>query len=251
MAWFESLNLGKGFQRYFEVAPALTDELKNEVFGIRHRVYCEELGFEPTRPDRRERDEYDAHSVHLLMRSVVDEGYIGCARLVLARPGDPYYPLPFERACGSMLDRNLMDPTRVPRSAVAEVSRLAIVKSFRRRKGEASTADAVAQMNFGTPERPRFPYIQVGLYLGIVALARRFDIDTLFVLTEPRLATHFGKLGVKIRPVGAPVEHRGTRVPAMMNVREIVSGLRFYVRPLYKEILREIDVAYPKQRVLH
>lgn len=251
MAWFDSLNLGKGFQRYFEVAPALTDELKNEVFGIRHRVYCEELGFEPTRPDRRERDEYDSHSVHLLIRSVVEEGYIGCARLVLARPGDPYYPLPFERACGSTLDRNLMDPTRVPRSAVAEVSRLAIVKTFRRRKGEASTADAVAQMNFGTEERPRFPYIQVGLYLGIVALARRFDIDTLFLLTEPRLATHFSKLGVKVRPVGAPVEHRGIRVPAMLNVRETVSGLRFYVRPLYKVIVREIDAAYPKQRVLH
>ena len=208
MAWFESLNLGKGFQRFFEVAPALTDELKNEVFGIRHRVYCEELGFEPVRPDRRERDEYDAHSVHLLIRSVVDEGYIGCARLVLARPGDPYYPLPFERACGATLDRNLVDPTRVPRSAVAEVSRLAIVKHYRRRKGEQGSADAIAQMNFGTAERPRFPYIQVGLYLGIVALARRFDIDSLFLLTEPRLATHFGKLGVKVRPVGAPIEHQ-------------------------------------------
>lgn len=251
MAWFESLNLGKGFQRYFEVAPALTDELKNEVFGIRHRVYCEELGFEPVRPDRREKDEYDAHSVHLLMRSVVEDGYIGCARLVLARPGDPYYPLPFERACGSSLDRNLVDPTRVPRSAVAEVSRLAIVNKFRRRKDEGHTADAVAQMSFGSGDRPRFPYIQVGLYLGIVALARRFDIDTLFLLTEPRLATHFAKLGLKVRPVGAPIEHRGTRVPAMLNVKEIVSGLRFFVRPLFKEIVREIDTAFPKQRTLH
>jgi N-acyl amino acid synthase of PEP-CTERM/exosortase system len=251
MAWFDSLNLGKGFQRYFEVAPALTDELKNEVFQIRHRVYCEELGFEPVRPDRREKDEYDSHSVHLLIRSVVEEGYIGCARLVLARPGDPYYPLPFERACGSTLDRNLVDPTRVPRSAVAEVSRLAIVNKFRRRRDEARTADAVAQMSFGTEERPRFPYIQVGLYLGIVALARRFDIDTLFLLTEPRLATHFSKLGLKVRPVGAPIEHRGTRVPAMLNVKEIVSGLKFFVRPLFKEIVREIDTAFPKQRTLH
>jgi len=251
MAWYESLNLRKGFQRYFEVAPALTAELKNEVFGIRHRVYCEELGFEATRPDRRERDEYDAHSVHLLIRSVVEDGYVGCARLVLARPGDPYYPLPFERACGAMLDRSLIDPTRVPRSAVAEVSRLAIVKTFRRRRGEASTADAIAQMDFGTEDRPRFPYIQVGLYLGIVALAQRFDIHTLFVLTEPRLATHFRKLGIKVRPMGAPIEHHGARVPAMMNVNEMVNGLPFFVRPLYKGIQREIDVAYPLQLALH
>jgi N-acyl amino acid synthase of PEP-CTERM/exosortase system len=248
---FDSLNLGKAFQRYFQVTPALTDELKNEVFGIRHRVYCEELGFEPTRPDRRERDEYDAHSVHLLIRSVGDDAYIGCARMVLARPGDPYYPLPFERACGSSLDRNLMDPTRVPRSAVAEISRLAIVKTFRRRKGEAGTADAIAQMHFGTEDRPRFPYIQVGLYLGLIALARRFDVETLFVLTEPRLVTKFGNLGVRMRPMGTPFEHGGTRVPAVMNVNEIVSELRFSVRPLFKVVSRAIDTAYPKQGMLH
>lgn len=251
MAWFETLNLGKGFKRYFEVAPALTDELKNEVFGIRHRVYCEDLGFDSVRPDRREKDEYDAHSIHLLLRSVVDEGYVGCARMVLARPGDPYYPLPFERACGASLDRNLADPTRVPRSAVAEISRLAVVKSFRRRKGEAGTADAIAQMSFGTEDRPRFPYIQVGLHLGIVALAHRFNVDTLYALAEPRLLTQFAKLGIKVRPVGAPVVQRGTRVPAMINVKEVVDGLRSFLRPLYRLIVREIDTAYPRQRTLH
>jgi len=251
MAWFETFNLGRGFKRYFEVAPALSDELKDEVYGIRHRVYCEELGFEPVRADRREKDEYDAHSVHLLIRSVAEDGFIGCARLVLARPGDPYYPLPFERTCGATLDRNLVDPTSMPRAAVAEVSRLAIVNAYRRRKGEAKTADAVAQMNFGSSDRPRFPYIQVGLYLGIVALARRLGVETLFVLTEPRLANHFGKLGVKLQPVGAPVEHRGTRVPAMMNVNETLDGLRFFVRPLYSVILDEIDAGYPEQRTLH
>jgi N-acyl amino acid synthase of PEP-CTERM/exosortase system len=251
MAWFESFNLGRGFRRYFEVTPAFTEELKDAVYGIRHQVYCEELGFEPIRADRREKDEYDAHSVHLLIRSLAGDGFIGCARLVLARPGDPYYPLPFERTCSTALDRNLADPTSMPRSAVAEVSRLAIVNAFRRRKGEAKTADAVAQMTFGSTERPRFPYIQVGLYLGIIALAQRLRIDTLFVLTEPRLANHFRKLGVKLRPVGAPVEHRGMRVPAMMSVHEVVDGLRFFVRPLYDVILDEIDSGYPEQRTLH
>jgi len=251
MKWFESVDLEGGFRRHFEVAPAFSDELKDAVYGIRHRVYCEELGFEPMRADRREKDEYDAHSVHLLIRNVADEGLIGCARMILARPGDPYYPLPFERTCSATLDRNLVDPTSMPRSAVAEVSRLAIVNTYRRRKGEGSTADAVAQMDFGSKHRPRFPYIQVGLYLGTVALAQRLGIERLFVLTEPRVASHFGKLGVKLLPVGTPVEHRGTRVPAMMRVNEVVDGLRFFVRPLYEVILDEIDAAYPAQSLLH
>jgi N-acyl amino acid synthase of PEP-CTERM/exosortase system len=94
--------------------------------------------------------------------------------------------------------------------------------------------------SFGTVDRPRFPYLTVGLYLGTVELARRNNIQTLFVLTEPRLAHHFTRLGVDIRQIGAPVEHRGQRVPSVMTVDSIISGMNFLVRPLYKVIAEEI-----------
>jgi len=83
---------------------------------------------------------------------------------------------------------------------------------------------------------PRFPYLQVGLYLGAIALAKRLGIETLFVLTEPRLANHFARLGVKIRQIGGPVEHRGERVPSMMSVTAIEANLPRPVRPLYEMI---------------
>ena len=54
---------------------------------------------------------------------------------------------------------------------------------------------------FGTAERPRFPYLTVGLYLGTIALAREHDIKTLFVLTEPKLARHLARLGVVVRQI--------------------------------------------------
>jgi len=57
---FEIVNLGAGFKKYFEILPALTEQLREHVYRIRHGVYCEELKFEPERPDRRERDEYRA-----------------------------------------------------------------------------------------------------------------------------------------------------------------------------------------------
>ena len=74
----EIFNLGKAFRQYFEIVPAYSDALKDEVFRIRHQVYCEELAFEPQRPDRRETDDYDAQSLHLLIRSMQTGEIIGC-----------------------------------------------------------------------------------------------------------------------------------------------------------------------------
>ena len=45
------LNLGAGFSRYFRIQPAFSEELRRNVFRIRHAVYCEELGYEPVRED--------------------------------------------------------------------------------------------------------------------------------------------------------------------------------------------------------
>lgn len=58
MFLFELMNLGEGLNAL--KSSATTDELKDHVFRIRHNVYCEELKFEPERPDKRETDEYDS-----------------------------------------------------------------------------------------------------------------------------------------------------------------------------------------------
>jgi N-acyl amino acid synthase of PEP-CTERM/exosortase system len=245
MSLLDRFSLGEGFRKYFEIATAFDDAGRNDVFGIRHEVYCEELGFEPVRPDRRETDEYDRHSLHCLMRTSTEpHSLVGCNRLVMARPEEPDYPMPFERTCAATLDRSIIDPAKEPRGAIAEVSRLAVRAYYRRRKGETKTAVAISDEDFGTKEQPRFPYIPIGLYLGVIALAKHEGIETLFVLTEPRLAEHFAKLGVKITQIGGPVEHRGIRVPSMMNVDSIIKGLRFFVKPIWRVVAEEIEAGY-------
>ena len=233
-------NLGGAFKQYFEVVPALSDELKDEVYRIRHQVYCEELAFEAQRPDRRERDEYDVHSLHLLIRSVKTGEFIGCTRIVRARPEDPRYPLPFEKICAATLDRSIIDPAKLPRDTIAEISRLAVIARFRRRKSDERSPVSISDSDFGTPEQPRFPYIPVGLYLGTIELARLNGIDTLFVLTEPRLANHFRKFGVDVKTIGGPVEHRGERIPSMMRTNDIIRNLWAIFRPLYRTIAAEV-----------
>src|SRR5256885_2892028 len=153
MLLFELANLGAGFKRYFEVVPALTEELRDHVYRIRHEVYCEELKYEPVRKDRRERDEYDEHSLHCLIRSVKTGDYVGCTRLVLTRPEDPRYLLPFERTCANTIDRTIVDPQRLPRQAIAEISRLAVIARYRNRRGEKELPAPVEDHSFGTSER--------------------------------------------------------------------------------------------------
>jgi N-acyl amino acid synthase of PEP-CTERM/exosortase system len=120
-----------------------------------------------------------------------------------------------------------------------------VIRQYRRRKGEAARPGGdIDDNDFGTPDRPRFPYIPVGLYLGMIAQARRHGIETLFVLTEPRLANHLSRLGVRITRIGGAVEHRGARVPSMLRVNDVIDGFGAFVRPLFDVIAGEVDAAY-------
>lgn len=248
MSLFDRFNLGAGFQRYFSIEAGASASVRDEVFRVRHEVYCEELKFEPERPDRRETDAYDPQSAHCLLRSSrAPFSPVGCTRLILANPDDPDAPLPFESACAHTIDRAIIDPAKLDRKRIGEVSRLAVRSSYRRRRGEKKVAVAINDDDYSdSAEQPRFPYIPIALYLGAVALAERNGVDNLFVLTEPRLAAHFGKLGVEIRQIGGPVEHRGTRVPSVMNVPAIIKGLRFMVKPIWRVVREQIEDSYQK-----
>lgn len=245
---FEVLNLGEGFRKHFTLTPCFDDEQRRAVYRIRHEVYCRELGWEALRPDGCESDDYDRHALHCLLRT--SDGMlrpVGCTRLVLAEPDAPDTPLPFEAFCAETLDRSIIDPATLPRDKIAEVSRLAVMPAWRRRKNEESRPVAMNDEDFGDRKQPRFPFIPVGLYLGAVALAHRHGIEYLFTLTEPRLAQHFGKLGVRVRQIGEPVEHRGLRIPSMLHVPQIMSGMRRFLRPMWKEVNLQIEAAYAEQ----
>jgi N-acyl amino acid synthase of PEP-CTERM/exosortase system len=240
----EFLNLGAGFSKYFRALPALDENLKRSAFSIRHAVYCEELGYESVHDDRLESDVYDPHSVHCILQSVSTGEHVGCVRLILADRTYPQAPLPFELLCETSLDRGIVDPSRLDRTRIAEVSRLAVISRYRRRRGEQTVPLGIDEGDFGTPDRPRFPYIAAGLYLGLIAQARHHHVDTLFMLTERRLAKQLSRLGVNVRQIGAPIQHRGTRYPSVMSVQDVIDGLSFFVRPLFAVIADQMEAGY-------
>lgn len=235
--------LRDAFQRWFEIVPATDAGLRDEAFRLRHAVYCEDLAFEAPRADGREQDEYDAQSTHILIRHRPSASFVGCVRLIRLPAGGEQQRLPFERVCHGLAPGAVPDaPER--RARIAEVSRLAVSRTFRRRRGEANRAAPVSEGDFSGGPVLRFPYVLVGLYLGVVAAAMLHDIQRLFVLTEPRLGEHLHRLGLRVVRIGPAVEHRGLRVPSMIDVAPVAESLHPMGRPLYEHVLASLEQAY-------
>ena len=240
-----SRDLAEGFKQMFELSPALSADDIDQVFRIRHDVYCRDLGWEPVRQDGRESDEFDRHSLHCLLRRRGTHEPVGCTRLILTRPDKLEQPLPIEVSCRDTIDRSIVDPSALARRSIGEVSRLAVLSTYRQRRGESQTAVPPIEGDVVAPGTDsRFPFIPVSLYLGAAAMARRAGIEHVFVLTEPRLASHFVRIGFDIRVIGTAIEHRGERVPSVLSSSKVVAGLRPLIRPLYSLIEAAVDAAF-------
>ena len=241
----QTTNSDDGFKKYFAIVPAIRDSEKAEAFRIRHSVYCLDLGWESPRADEMETDAYDAQSLHCLIRSRASGEFIACARLVLPAPDDPQAPLPFEQTCSDVLDRSLVDPAKLRRDKIAEISRLAIVRQHRRRRGEEHTPFNMQESDFGgTEKNPRFPWMLVGLYMGLLAIAEKHGLERLFMLTEPRMARHVNKIGIANEQIGTVIEHRGSRAPAMIDVRHLSAHLEPLLKSVYLDVREELNAHY-------
>lgn len=230
------------FHRYFNAVFAADEALCNEVFRIRYDVYCDELGFEdPGRfPDKRESDEFDANSLHCLLRHKTSNTYAGCVRLVLVDRQAPDELLPFERLCQDGLYRELIHEIAPDRTRVAEISRLAVRSTFRRRKDERGQPGVVVEERSRKGGAVRTPWIALGLYLSAAAAGLIRGLDGVFALMEPRLARRLGTYGIRFVQVGNPVEHRGERAPFFISRQDLFEGLPPPVRGLLEVIERDL-----------
>ena len=238
----------EGVLTRFRVVPAVTEELREEAFRIRHRVFCEELTLFERRPDRRETDEFDDRAVQILLKHTPTDEFIGCVRVVRAQANDPLALLPFESVCRHLVDRSLLDLETLPRDLVGEVSRLGVIGKYRRRKGEDKSpiplgTDAELGDPEPTPQRRQFPHILLALYLGAYAIAQRDGIQYLCTFTELRLFNHLVRLGLPVKVIGASIHHKGLRVPAVVNVSGIAASMNPSAHAMFRHIVRDIDSA--------
>jgi N-acyl amino acid synthase of PEP-CTERM/exosortase system len=165
---------------------------------LRYDVYCLRKGWEAAQafPDRLESDEFDEHSVHILLIERQTGLAVGCTRVVFADPSVPDARLPsfalapdFREATGRSL----------PLASTVELSRLTVLRG-----GEAP-ADS------GTRDSPGRVSLALGLLKGVgqaMAAAQATHGCFLGSRSLQRLMEGFG---FRFYDFGLTLQHRGTR----------------------------------------
>ena len=233
------------FNQYFKVKFADTKTLKNEAFKIRYGVYSEELGWEPENSSMIEMDEYDDYAYHCLLEHRRTGVFAGCVRLVIPPPHQPELPLPFEKNCLHSARTEIIDSTKLPRGTFGEVSRLAVLDSFRRRLKEKKHPFIVEAVDPDTiyteEERRHFPNIAMGLYLASVALADLCNHSGMFVMMETRLNRRLQRFGLPFIQVGDEMEYHGKRAMFHLDKNKFNSELKPELKELYNNIYHEMN----------
>ena len=206
------------YRHYFEVIAADTPELMDTVYRLRYQVYVEENGFERAAdfPDRKERDEFDSHSLHMLLRHRRTKVCIGTARAILSRPEAPLDSLPIQRMC----DHPLVKDPEIAKFAM-EFSRLAVSKE--RLKQSCDSTGMSALFHFDPTCKQRrintwltqriVRYLSVGLMAGVIGASLRLGHPILFAVMEPFLLRNLRRIGWDFPYIDEAVEHRGRRHP--------------------------------------
>ena len=219
--WFDFTTLPPGAGG----TPLLAD-----IQRLRYEVYCLERSFLDAAQyaDGHERDEYDRCSAHVAACNL-DGDLIGTVRLV--RP-DNAMPYPFEDHCGLFEEVALP-----PRETVAEISRLIVKKSFRRRRGdsmqgvsadflEKGSAAAIAPASSASEARGNSPLLLLGMYREMYRYSRANGIRYWLAAMERSLARSLDKMGVKFVPVGPKSEYYGPVTLHMIDLDMLEQSMR-------------------------
>lgn len=215
------------FNRYFRTIPADTSDLIRRAQEIRYQVYCVERQFENSsdHPDRREKDERDAHSAHSLLIHRATGHAVGTVRLVLPRREAPGESFAIQR----VIEPSLLAKS-VPIHATAEVSRFSISKQFRESLYGVDADLAV--------ERQTGPLMSLGLIQTLVRMSARHGITHWCALMEPKLLRMLAAMAIHFKPLGKPVEYHGLRQPCYCQVATVLDCVK-RDRPMFWQILSD------------
>lgn len=215
------------FNQYFEMVPANSDELKNEVYKLRFSVFCTETGIFDAKlySDGLESDEYDANSVHYLIRYRKSGVYAATTRLILPDLNNLQRPFPIELP--GLIDyfQVLKD---IPRTQIAEVSRFCVSKEFKRRKNEAGTVTGIGSETDSpvvANERRTYPHITLALIASLIKISDDQDIHYWYAAMEPAFLRFVSTLGIHFARIGPMCDYHGMRFPCVIKVSELLDGV--------------------------
>jgi N-acyl amino acid synthase of PEP-CTERM/exosortase system len=209
-------------KRYFDFKRlAASNGLWDSVQSLRYSVYCVECKYlDATKyPNERETDEFDAHSVHFAATNERDE-MVATLRLVR----DSALRFPLEQHAGTLS----ADFHRLPRAKTAEISRLILARSYRRRANDGlygqelgdPEKDAEARAE-ATYRRSQYPLILFGLFKEMYLESVNLGLEYWVAAMEAGLQRMLSKFGLGLVQVGEPMSYYGDVIPYYASIRQL------------------------------
>lgn len=191
------------FDGRYRAVIADTTESRLIHYHLRYQVYCLEKQFEPSErfDNCLEIDSFDQHSVHFLIQHKASGNWVGAARLVIGEPAQ----LPITRIARFSLEGYDVEGKRF-----AELSRLSILKSFRRHGEQQYVSE---------------PEVLLGLIRAVKDYSEQAKIDYWLFLCRRSIMRIVGNLGMHMDIIGEPCEYRGTRFPYLAKVATAFDGI--------------------------
>ena len=195
-----------------------SERLMSDLYHLRYQVYCKECHFlnEEDYPNEKETDKFDPYSLHFVSEDPL--GVIGTTRLVLDSP----YGFPLEERCKDSLN---LDFSKLNKSKVAEISRLAISSIYRRRKDDGlyyspDCADAVRERS-GVNMIKRIKPMTFGLYREMYQESKRLGITHWIALMERPLWILLRMHNFLFHQIGEAVDFHGPVNPYICEIAEL------------------------------
>ena len=202
----------------------------NDIYALRYAVYCLECAFLDAKnfQEGRESDDFDDCSTHVATYAE-DCTIVGTVRLVQPKDSQAY---PFESHC-----RPFEQFIMPPREQAAEISRLVVRKTYRRRRGDSmqgvssdfmekgSTAGIAPRMA-SREHRSNSPLLLLGMYREMYRHSRANGIRYWYAAMERSLARSLDKMGFKFVPIGPKVDYYGPVTPYMVDLNDLDARLQ-------------------------
>lgn len=173
-----------------------------DYLALRHKVFCEELKRIPSLDQffsdvPLESDAYDAHSLHVLCRSLETGAAVGCSRMIL----------PSVKGLSIASRYPISHQTTISPSQIGEISRLAIASELRRYRGDLSSAGLPEthsnQLRSASAiDKRDGSLVAMGLYRENFKLAHKYGITHFYAAMEPSLARLLARNGFPFQIAG-------------------------------------------------
>lgn len=236
------LDITSHYQKYFYTVKATTPELKQLAYGLRYQVYFEEQKMISAADvgDHSETDVWDRHSLHGLHFHKPSNRAIGNVRLIPLATSTTG-TLPMEEHYSKPFDFQNVPIDNLHHGQTGEVSRMAILSSFRRRASDQEYAFETEEQTYNVNEK-RFPinYIPMCLAFTAIILMMEQQLDYGSAMMEPRLARLLIRFGIDLRQIGEPIDYFGLRAPYLIFPESTYHNLPDNYRALFNLIKTEL-----------